>query len=144
MKELRITLPNRPGRLADLMEFLGEKGVNVKSVAQIAEADAAVIAVIPYDVQRAKGVLKEGGIEFEEADIMFIDMRDEPGQLGKATRTIADAGVNIESIYLLGKVGRGKNSRVQFGFRVDNLGKAKAALQAMEEWAPWVGVGGEG
>lgn len=144
MKEFRIILPNRPGKLADLMELLGEKGVNIQSVAQITEADTAVVAIIPYNVRRARDVLKEGKIKFEEADIVFIDMQDEPGQLGKATRTIADAGVNIESIYLLGKVGRGESSRVQFGFRVDNLEKAEAALQATEEWAPWVGVGGEG
>jgi hypothetical protein len=144
MREFRITLPNRPGRLAGLMELLGEKGINIRSVAQIAAADTAIVAVIPYDVHRARDVLKESKIDFEEADIVFVDMRDEPGQLGKATRTIAEAGVNIESIYLLRKIGRGESSRVQFGFRIDNLEKAKAALQATEEWAPCVGGGGEG
>lgn len=144
MKEFRIILPNRPGRLAELLELLGEKGVNVKSIAQVAEADKAMVAVIPYDAQRAGDVLKRGGIEFEEAEIMFVDLRDEPGQLAQVARTVAEAGANIESIYLLGKVGQGEGSRVQFGFRFDDLERARAALQASPEWAPWVGGGGEG
>jgi hypothetical protein len=144
MKEFRVTVPNRPGGLRELLEYLAAKGVNIKSVASIPEAEKAVVALVPYDPDLTRRSLEERGIEFEEADLLFVDLLDEPGQLAKVARIVADAGANIESIYLLGKVGQGKCCRVQFGLRFDDLKKARAALEASEEWAPWVGVGGEG
>lgn len=106
MEEFRVAVPNRPGELRELLEYLAEKGINLKSVASV-----------PVD---------------------------EPGQLAKVAQIVAAAGANIESFYLLGKVGQGKGSRVQFGLRFDDLERARAALRASEEWAPWVGIGGEG
>ncbi len=144
MKEFRVVVPHRPGGLAELLEYLAAKGINIKSVASVPEAERAVVALVPYDPDRTRESLRERGIEFEEADLLFVDLRDEPGQLAKVARIVADAGANIESIYLLGKVGEGECCRVQFGLRFDDLERAKAALEASEEWAPWVGVGGEG
>jgi len=144
MKEFRVTVPHRPGGLKELLEYLAEKGVNLKTVASIPEAEQATVALVPYDPDLMRRSLQEKGIEFEEADLLFVDLRDEPGQLAKVARIVAEAGANIESIYLLGKVGEGECCRVQFGMRFDDLEKAKTALLASEEWAPWVGVGGEG
>jgi len=123
---------------------LAGKGINLKAVASITEPDKALVALVPYDDGLLRRSLKELGIEFEEADVLFVDVLDEPGQLAKVTRTIAEAGVNIESIYPLGSLGTGECRRVQFGFRLDDLKRAKEALSATEEWAPWVGGGGEG
>ncbi|MFQ6117218.1 MAG: hypothetical protein ACE5LQ_03020 [Candidatus Bipolaricaulia bacterium] len=144
MKEFRVAVPNRPGGLRELLEYLAEKGINLKSVASLPVAERAVVALVPYNPDLTRKSLQERGIEFEEADLLFVDLLDEPGQLVKVARIVADAGANIESIYLLGKVGRGECCRVQFGLRFDDLEKARAALRASEEWAPWVGVGGEG
>jgi len=144
IKEFRVTVPNRPGVLKDLLEYLAAKGINLKSVASVPEAEKAVVALVPYDPELTRESLQERRIEFEEADLLFVDLLDEPGQLAKVARIVADAGANIESIYLLGKVGQGECCRVQFGLRFDDLEKARAALQASEEWAPWVGGGGEG
>ena len=144
MKEFRITVPHRPGGLAELLEYLAERGINLKAVTSITEPERGLVALVPYDVELTRKSLKERGIEFEEADVLFVDIPDRPGQLAKVARTIAEAGVNIESIYPLGTVGRGECCRVQFGFRLDDLERAKEALSATEEWAPWVGVGGEG
>ena len=144
MKEFRVTVPNRPGGLKELLEYLAEKGVNLKTVASIPEAEQATVALVPYDADLMRKSLQERGIEFEESDLLFVDLRDEPGQLAKVARIVAEAGANIESIYLLGKVGEGDCCRVQFGMRFDNLEKARTALLSSEEWAPWVGIGGEG
>jgi len=144
MKEFRVVVPHRPGGLGELLEYLATKGVNIKSVASITEPGRALVALVPYDPELARRCFKEKRFDFEEAELLFVDLRDEPGQLAQVARTVAEAGANIESIYLLGKVGQGKSSRVQFGFRFDNLEKARAALRTSPEWASWVGGGGEG
>ena len=140
MKEFRVTVPHRPGGLAELLEYLAEREINLKAVISITEPEKALVALVPYDVELTRRSLEERGIAFEEAEVLFVDIPDKPGQLAKVARTIAEAGVNIESIYPLGTIGCGECARVQFGFRLDNLVKAKEALSALEEWAPWVGV----
>ncbi len=74
--------------------------------------------------------------------ILPMDLLDEPGELGRVSRVIAEAGVNIESVYLLGRLGTGNTARVHIGFRLDDPQKAKEAIKATEEWAPK--IGGEG
>ncbi len=144
MREFRVTVPHRPGGLAELLGYLAERGINLKAVTSITERERAVVALVPYDCELTRRSLTEQGMQFEEADVLFVDILDCPGQLAKVARTIADAGVNIESIYALGTVGAGDCCRVQFGFRLDDLKRAEEALGATEEWAPWVGAGGEG
>ncbi|MFQ6090248.1 MAG: ACT domain-containing protein [Candidatus Bipolaricaulia bacterium] len=144
MREFRVTVPHRPGGLAELLEYLAERGINLKAVTSITEPGKGLVALVPHDVELTRRSLKEKELQFEEAEVLFVDICDEPGELAKVARTIADAGVNIESIYPLGAIGTGECCRIQFGFRLDNLQRAEEALSATEEWAPWVGVGGEG
>ncbi len=144
MREFRITVPHCPGGLAELLGYLAERGINLKAVTSITEPAQAVVALVPYNIELTRRSLTERGMQFEEADVLFVDILDCPGQLAKVARTIADAGVNIESIYPMGAVGTGDCCRVQFGFRLDDLQRAQEALRAIEEWAPWVGAGGEG
>lgn len=142
MREFRVVLPHRPGELAQIMEILGNNGVNVQAVATIASAETTVVAIVPYDEDQAREALQSAGINFEEVEILFVDVVDRPGELARVTRRFADRGINIESIYLVGKVGRGEGARVQVGFRLDNLKAAREVLEPEEEWQPQ--VGGEG
>lgn len=143
MKEFRICISNQPGELAELMGILGDNGVNARSVnCVVSEGQDCLVALVPYDEQAARRTLDDRQIEYQESDILPIDLLDEPGELGRVSRVIADAGVNIESVYVLGRLGSGDTARIQVGFRLDQVQKAKEAMKATEEWAPK--IGGEG
>jgi hypothetical protein len=53
------------------------------------------------DAEAARRALQAAGIEvLEERDVLIQKLhQDEPGQLGKLTRRMAQAGVNIEVLY---------------------------------------------
>jgi hypothetical protein len=51
---------------------------------------------------------------------LILDIEDKPGELGKITRSVADAGVNTDLLYLAA------NQQLVLG--VDNLDKARAAV----------------
>lgn len=143
MKEFRITIPNQPGELSELMGILGDDGINARSVnCNVSEGASSLVTLVPYDEKAARKTLNERQINFEESEILPVDLLDKPGELGRISRVIADAGVNIESVYLLGRLGSGETARVQVGFRLDEVEKAKEAIKATEEWAPK--IGGEG
>ena len=53
--------------------------------------------------------------------MVTVDMEDNPGELGKISRKIANAGININMVYM------GTNSRLVIAaYDIDN---AKAALE---------------
>lgn len=51
-------------------------------------------------------------------------MEDKPGKLAATVRTLGNAKVNIESIYVLGK----KEGKTQVALEVDNANKAKEIM----------------
>ncbi len=103
-KDLTVTLEDRPGTLADLGEALGKAGVNIEGICGIGMEGRGITHVLVEDAAKARQALEAAGIKVEgEADAIVTDMTgdaDKPGALGKAARAVANAGVNIQAMYV--------------------------------------------
>ena len=97
MKDLGIALDDRPGALAEMGEALGRAGVSIEGGGVF----AGVGHFLFHEAQAAREALDHAGIRvLEENDVVTLRLRqDDPGQLGKAARRMADAGVNIRVQY---------------------------------------------
>lgn len=118
-KEFRISMPNEPGQLARLGETLGQRGVNILTIAAIGAANP-VIALVTDNESQTREALQEMGLIFQELEILTVKMPNRPGELGILSKKLADADINIDSIYLLGKG--------EVVFTVSNTAKAKQIL----------------
>lgn len=105
MKDLSITLEDRPGTLATLGEALGKAGINIEGMCAVSHEGRGIIHLLVEDAAAARTALEGAGIkvegesepivgEFSSSDI------DRPGALGEMARRMADAGVNIQVAYL--------------------------------------------
>ena len=101
MKDLAIALENRPGALADMGEALGRAGVSVEGGGAFLVNGEAVAHFLFVDGTAARRVLEAAGIRVvQEREVVAVRLKqDEPGQLGKISRRMAEAGVNIEVMY---------------------------------------------
>jgi hypothetical protein len=101
MRDLAIRLENRPGALAEMGEALGNAGVSVEGGGAFLFNGEAIAHFLFDDAPAARKALEEKGITvLEDREVMVQRLRqDQPGQLGKIARLMADAGVNIEVIY---------------------------------------------
>ena len=101
MKDLAIALDNRPGALADMGEALGRAGVSIEGGGAFVVDGLGVAHFLFHDGTTARLTLESAGIRvFRERDVLVQQLRqDEPGQLGKICRRMAEAGVNIEVLY---------------------------------------------
>jgi hypothetical protein len=98
---LTVSLENRPGTLADLAEALGQAGINIEGLCGFPAGGEALIQVLVEDAGAAREALEAAGIEVrDERDVTVFDCPDEPGALGSRARAMADAGVNIDLVYL--------------------------------------------
>ena len=106
MKEITVVVDNRIGTLANIAEALGGAGVNIEAVSAYGQGINAVFRFVTKDPTSAKRVLdKVPGIrETAISDILVIKMANRPGELGKITRKLSNRKVDLESVYILGKI----------------------------------------
>jgi len=103
MQDLTVNLENRPGTLAQLGEALGNAGLNIEGVCGIADASGGQggVHILVHDAQSAREALAAVGIECGgERDVEVVSVVDQPGELGRHLRKVADAGVNVDLVYL--------------------------------------------
>jgi hypothetical protein len=101
VKDLTIELENRPGALAEMGEALGRAGVSVEGGGVFVVNGIGIAHFLVHDGSAARTALEAAGIRVvEENEVLVQRLRqDEPGQLGKIGRKMAEAGVNIRVQY---------------------------------------------
>ena len=101
MTDLTITLPDRPGALAEMGEALGQAGVSVEGGGAWVVGGTGVAHFLVDDAERAAAALSAAGLRVDAArDVVTVRLHQEvPGQLGRLTRRMAEAGVNVEVLY---------------------------------------------
>ncbi len=125
MKEFSVTLANQPGQLATLARRLSDAGVHIQSLAAIGTDNESLIRLMPDDADATRRVLQDAGLHFEERLVLDTFLPDEPGALAEVAQRLADAGVNIDSMYLLHSNAEG----LHFAVTVDDPQAARANLR---------------
>lgn len=122
MKDLTVTLENRPGTLADLGEATGKAGINIEGMSGEARQGSAALHILVEDAGATREALSGAGFEVgEERDVVVVEIEDRPGTVGQVARKLADAGVNVDLVYAT-------FGGVKAVFGVDDPEKARAAL----------------
>lgn len=101
MKDLEIALENRPGALAEMGEVLGNAGVSIEGGGVFVANGTGIAHFLFADATAARQALEAAGIRVvRENEVLVQKLRQgEPGQLGKISRRMASAGVNINVQY---------------------------------------------
>jgi len=101
MKDLKISLDNRPGSLADMGDALGRAGVSIEGGGAWVAGEQAVAHFLFQNAAAARSALEAAGIRvLDEREVLVQRLNQaQPGQLGKISRRMGDAGVNIEVLY---------------------------------------------
>lgn len=124
MQAFIVELANRPGSLATVCEALGSAGVNITGMAGAAAGATGSLAFTADDPARARAVLDAHGWIYREAALVVAALEHRPGTLAAAARRIADAGVNVETMFAAGMDGE----KVLVAFGVSDTAAARAAL----------------
>lgn len=99
--DLKVYLENRPGTLAQVGETLGNAGINIDGACGFPAEGRGVLHILVADGGAARQALTDAGLECgEERDVEVITVIDQPGELGRHLRRAADAGVNVDLVYL--------------------------------------------
>ena len=105
MFDVAIDLDHRPGALAATGEALGRAGVSIEGGGAWVVGGRGVAHFLFDDGEAARRALDAAGIRVVAVrEVVLLKLaQGEPGQLGKLARRMADAGVNIQVVYLATK-----------------------------------------
>ena len=125
MKEYKVFVQDKPGELARVTEVLADKAVNIRAIASEGAKESSFLRIVTGDVATTEKAFRQAGFKYQANEIMNVELLDRPGELAKVARRLARAGVNVESLYILGT----KNGKTEFAMVVSDMEKAKAALK---------------
>ena len=102
--DLRVVVDDRPGGLASVGEALGTAGINIEGLCGVGLGDRGVIHVLVEDGAAARAALEAAGLAVEtESEPLVSDVSagtGTPGTMGRMARAIANAGVNLQAVYI--------------------------------------------
>ena len=125
--DIVIEVENKPGELAKVAAAVSDAGVNLAAATFTGNGDAAQLHILVKHAEPVRHALAitHADVRPVEREVVVVDLDDNPGSLSDLARQIADAGVNIDTIYVA------TNNRVVFhSADMDGLRKALRGHEA--------------
>ena len=105
MKQFNIFVNDKIGELARVTEALAQSAINIRGLATDKLGPRPTVKVITDDETSTRRTLSKAAFAFEESEVLVVDLIDRPGEIARIARKAAKAGVNIDSVFLIGKMG---------------------------------------
>ena len=100
-REITVLGEDKPGLLAKICATLGAAKINIDTIASERSPEGAMIKLGVDKEDAAILVLRKAGFNVRESSVILVKLLNRPGELAKLTKKLADAGVNITSIYVV-------------------------------------------
>ena len=97
--QLTVSLANETGALAKLCRDLADAGVNLLALTADDRAGAASIRLLVANPEQAQKSLTKAGYTFQAEQVLFVELKNRPGALAKATERLSRAGIDIRFAY---------------------------------------------
>jgi hypothetical protein len=133
MRDLVIHVPNEPGALAKVAAAVSDAGVNLAAATHIGSEPTADLHILVKHPEATRRVLEPAGITVgEDREVVVVEAQDHPGVLADLARRVADAGVNLDLVYVA------TGTRIVFGS--DDMPALRAALGVHDEEPAFAGT----
>jgi hypothetical protein len=99
--DLVIDVENSPGALARVATAVSDAGVNLAAATCLGTGDRAELHILVKHAQAARHLLAITALAVSrEREVVVVDVEDRPGALADITRKIAEAGINLDLVFV--------------------------------------------
>lgn len=128
IKQYSVFMPNKIGALGRLASRFAEEGINILGIAsEVSDESGLVRIALAHDAD-VSSILSRAGFSSVETHILSVELDNNPGQLLQITSALAEAKINISTVYGTSAHGA-KTARVLIA--VQNIDKAVSLLESM-------------
>jgi len=103
------------------MTTLGQAGVNIRAMSLADTSDFGILRLIVNDTEKGIRSLKDAGFTIRLSEVIAVEVRDRPGELGNILTILEKADMNVEYMYSF--VQKSMESAILI-FRFDDPAKA--------------------
>jgi hypothetical protein len=108
--DLLIEVDNQPGSLAKVVAAISDAGVNISAATCTRPDEKAVMHILVKHAEAAKHALATAAVTVTgEREVVVVEAEDRPGVLADLARKVAEAGINLDLLYVA------TNTRIVFG-----------------------------
>lgn len=121
--DLVIDIENAPGALAKVAAAISDAGVNVAAATCLGSGERAELHILVKHAEAARHALalSHDVTITREREVVVVEVDDRPGVLADLTRRVAQAGIDLDLVYVATR------NRVVFGAAdIDGLRAALA------------------
>ena len=119
-----VRLKNEPGSLALLAARFADDGIDIRSLALGAVGTYGCAVLSVSNDAEAREVLRHWRYQFVEGEAINVGVVDRPGALAQLTGGLAEAGVNILGLVVLGRY----QGKAELAITVDSVEAARRVL----------------
>ncbi|HNZ87835.1 MAG TPA: acetolactate synthase [Methanofastidiosum sp.] len=99
VEQLSVFLDNRPGRLAELCNLMGDNGIDIRALQLVEAGEFGLVRMITDNNPKAIELLTKSKMSFRKGEVLGVLMEDKPGTMGLIATLLGNASVNIEYAY---------------------------------------------
>jgi hypothetical protein len=120
--DLVIDIENAPGALAKVAAAISDAGVNVAAATCLGSGERAELHILVKHAEAARHALalSHDVTITREREVVVVEVDDRPGVLADLTRRVAEAGIDLDLVYVATR------NRVVFG--AADIDRLRAAL----------------
>jgi hypothetical protein len=99
--DFTVVVPHTKGSLATLAEELGREKINIEGLCAVEQNGSIIFHLLTTDKAGTRLAIGKVGYKVtREMEVIVESIENHPGMLGKVTRRLADAGINLTVVYL--------------------------------------------
>jgi hypothetical protein len=118
--QISVFVENQPGRVSRLTDILEQADVSIRGFSLADTADFGIARFVVDRPDEALSALEAAGALIKTAELLCIELPDEPGALDHVFSTVAAANINVEYAYSL--------VSTYVALRVSDIERAQALL----------------
>lgn len=123
MQAFILELENKPGSWAEVSEKIAHRGINILGFGLTTDG-RGYVGLVSDDDMSTRESLDEIRCKYHEVSLLPVTLEHVPGTIAKVSKTLANAGINIEFFAPTGQ--SGDKTIVAFG--VDRVEEARRVL----------------
>ena len=125
IKQISVFVENRAGTLVDVIETLGNAGIDIRALSIADTSDFGILRIIVNKPEEVGELLRKEGYVIRLTDVLAVSLPDSPGSLAKILRALSDEHINLEYTYAFVSYIKG---RAYVVLRVENNERAMGVL----------------
>jgi len=99
VRQISVFVENQTGKLVDVVETLGDAGIDIRALSIADTADFGILRIIVKDPDKVAELLIEKGYVIRVTDVLAVSLADTPGSLARVLRALSDEHIGLEYTY---------------------------------------------